>query len=420
MPSRQVRWDQPRGADRHGCEGYRSLQGRCLTAMRIRRHIGTMDVPYENRQRIERLTPLKAVLRHIERSVSPIACSATSVDDLLGATLAADVMVPRACPDAPVALIDGFAVRAEWTAEASPFTPAMLPNAADISAGHKLLDGFDAVMPAEAVTWRDGNAETTLEVQPGDGVLMPGTDACEGELLRRTGDRLRAGDLAAMRALGIRGATIRRPRIALALADAGASGCEMMDATLGWLRHAVAADGGEPVLLPAHPHSDEKGATLFMAGFADAVVIIGGTGAGRHDRAVMDLSKAGAVEFHGIAISPGESAAFGTASRPVLLVPGRLDAALAAWLLVGRAMLTTLRGGFDDAPACEAALTSKVVSTIGVAELVLVRRASDGAGPLAAKYLPLATIAQADGFIVVPPGCEGFPPGQRIAVRPLP
>jgi molybdopterin molybdotransferase len=396
------------------------MQVPVLTAMRVRRHIGLMDAPYENRQRIERLTPLEAVLRHIERSVSPIGCSAAPLDDLLGATLAADVVVPRACPEAPVALIDGFAVRAEWTAEASPLMPAVLSKAADISAGQKLPAEFDAVMPAEAVTWRDGNAETTLELQPGDGVLVPGTDAGEGEILRRAGDRLRAGDLAAMRALGIGSATIRRPRIGLTLADAGASGGEMMDAALGWLRYAIAADGAEPVLLPAHDRSDDGVAILFAAGFADAIVIIGGTGAGPHDRAIMDLSKAGTVAVHGIAISPGESAAFGTASRPVLLVPGRLDAALAAWLLVGRTMLARLRGGFDDAPACEAVLTTKVVSTIGVAELVLVRRAGDGAEPLAAKYLPPASLAQADGFIVVPPGSEGFPPGQRIAVRPLP
>jgi molybdopterin molybdotransferase len=396
------------------------MQLPALTATRVSRHIGLMDVPYENRQRIERLTSLETVLRHIERSFSPIGCSTAPLDDLLGATLAADVVVPRACPEAPVAVSDGFGVRAEWTLEASPLTPAVLPKAANISAGQNLPAEFDAVMPAEAVTWRDGNAETTLEVQPGDGVVMPGTDACEGEILRRAGDRLRAGDLAAMRALGIASATIRRPRIGLALADTGASGCAMMGAALGWLRHAVAADGGEPVLLPAHDRSDDGVAPHFAAGFVDAVVIIGGTGTGCRDRAVMDLAKAGTVDVHGIAISPGESAAFGTAARPVLLVPGRLDAALAAWLLVGRALLARMRGGVDDAQACEAVLTTKVASTIGVAELVLVRRASDGAKPLAAKYLPLASLAQADGFIIVPPGSEGFPPGQTIAVRPLP
>jgi molybdopterin molybdotransferase len=321
-----------------------------------------------------------------------------------------------------------------------------LPNAADISAGDRLPAECDAVIPSEAVTWRGGIGEAAIEVTAGDGVLMPGTDAGTGEVLRRAGQRLRAADLAAMRALGIESATIRRPRIRLA--HAGHPDTTMASAILAWLRHAVEADGGEPVGLADDgrrttddrtPGTNAPGQSNARPGAfafddlssvlcppssasapADAVVIIGGTGSGLRDHAVQALAEAGTVEVHGVAMSPGESAAFGIASRPVLLVPGRLDGAIAAWLLVGRGMLARLAGGFDDAPSCEQALTAKVVSTVGLAELVLVRRVRDGAEPLAAKYFPLASLAQADGFILVPAASEGFPPGARVAVRPMP
>jgi len=65
-------------------------------------------------------------------------------------------------------------------------------------------------------------------------------------------------------------------------------------------------------------------------------------------------------------------------------------------------------------------LIGKVASTVGLTELVLVRRAADGVEPLASKYPPLATLAHADGWIVIPAASEGFPPGARVAVRPLP
>jgi molybdopterin biosynthesis enzyme len=40
---------------------------------------------------------------------------------------------------------------------------------------------------------------------------------------------------------------------------------------------------------------------------------------------VKTLARLGQVEAHGIAVSPGETAAFGFAgARPVLLIPGRL------------------------------------------------------------------------------------------------
>jgi molybdopterin molybdotransferase len=49
-----------------------------------------------------------------------------------------------------------------------------------------------------------------------------------------------------------------------------------------------------------------------------------------------------------------------------------------------------------------------------------VRHAGDGVEPLASKYLPLATLAQADGWLVVPAASEGLPPGARVTVYPLP
>ena len=456
---------------------------RFLTGVAVRRHISTMDAHDEHRQRIERLTPLATVVRRIEECVVPIApCRAVApFDDVLGVTLAADVVVPHPQPAAAVALIDGYAVLAEWTADAGSYAPTPLPNAAPISAGEALPADCDAVMPFEAVTWRDGIAEAAAEVMAGDGVLLPGADAGSGEVLRRAGERLRAADVAAMRALGIESVTIRRPRIRVV--HAGAADTAVASAIFAWLRHAITANGGltddrqeTAADRPQRPHGVVTGSAwarrtrarlcppdschggrhqepnafgpsaaesvpfapddpssiigslssilrpsvIRPPSPADAIVIIGGSGSGARDNAVHALAEAGTVEVHGVAISPGESLAFGFASCPVLLVPGRLDGAIAAWLLVGRHLLARLAGGSSGWPACEQPLTAKVASTVGLTELVLVRRVRDGVEPLAAKYLPLASLAQADGFIVVPAASEGFASGARVAVRPMP
>ena len=368
----------------------------------------------EHRQRIARLTPLDHVLRRIGECVHPVAPREMAAATALGATLAQDVAVAVQRPAAPVALIDGWAIRAEATADAGSYAPAVLPGAEEINAGQGLPADSDAVAPADAVTWRAGMAEAHVAVIPGDGVLMPGTDASVGEVLRRAGDRLRAIDVAAMQALGLSGARVRKPRIRIARVGGGRN--DILDAAADWLAFAIAADGGAPVA--ARPGA---GAAAFLGGGVDAVVIVGGTGAGSRDDSVHALAQAGTVEAHGIALSPGETAAFGIASsRPVLLVPGRLDAAVAVWLLVGRAMLARLRGGTESEPAHESVLTGKVASTVGLTELVLVRRVADGVEPLASKYLPLATLSHADGWIVVAAESEGLPPGVRVLVRPLP
>jgi molybdopterin biosynthesis enzyme len=154
---------------------------------------------------------------------------------------------------------------------------------------------------------------------------------------------------------------------------------------------------------------------------SDAVIGVGGTGSGRRDAAVHMLARLGAVEAHGIAISPGETAAFGFAGeRPVLLVPGRLDAALAVWLLIGRCLVATLAGGTVEETAGMLPLKRKVTSTIGMTELVPVRCSTGVAEPLGSGYLSLTALARSDGWIVVPADSEGFPAGTQVAVRPWP
>jgi molybdopterin biosynthesis enzyme len=151
---------------------------------------------------------------------------------------------------------------------------------------------------------------------------------------------------------------------------------------------------------------------------ADGIVVIGGTGNGRNDTSVQTLAREGEVGVHGIAVTPGETAALGfIRPRPVLLLPGRLDAALAVWLLVGRRMLARLAGGDDAEPAATVTLARKVASPVGLAEFVPVRRNGDLAEPLAAKYLSLSALARADGWILVPAESEGYAEGTKVTVR---
>jgi molybdopterin molybdotransferase len=374
-----------------------------------------MMAPLEHRQRITRLMPLEDVMQRIAERVQPASPRQMRAAAALGSTLAQDIVVADPRPAMPLALIDGWAVHAELTADAGPYAPAVLPELREIAAGEALCGGSDAVAPAEAVTWRGGNGEVQAAVTPGEGVLMPGTDATVGEVLRQAGHRLRAVDVAAMQALGITDVRVRKPRIRVARAGEGRN--DIADAIVDWLAHAIAADGGEPVAA----RSGGEVEALLVGDGVDAVTMIGGTGTGARDDTVHALRRTGAVEAHGIAISPGEAAAFGMAnSRPVLLMPGRLDSTVAVWLLIGRTMLARLRGASEHLSSRKSTLTGKITSTVGLTEFVLVRRAEDGVEPLASKYLPLATLARADGWLVIPAAREGLPPGACVTVYPLP
>jgi molybdopterin molybdotransferase len=368
-----------------------------------------------HRQRIARLTPLEEVTRRIAERVSPVPPREMEAGAALGGTLAQDIAASGPRPATPLALIDGWAVHAELTTYAETYTPAILTGLREIAVGEALDAYGDAVAPLDGVTWRGGTGELPIALAPGDGVLLAGTDAGDGEVLWRAGHRLRASDIAAMRALRIPGARIRKPRVQVA--RAGQDRDPVADAIVGWMTSAIAAVGGEP--LAAAPDAGIE--SVLAADGADAVVVIGGTGSGARDNSVHALRRTGVVEVHGIAVSPGETAAFGmTGSRPALLVPGRLDAAVAVWLLIGRPLVARLCGGAENTPSEQNVLTAKIASTVGLTELVLVRRTGDGVAPFALKYLPLATLAHADGWIVIPAASEGLAPGAPVTVRSLP
>jgi molybdopterin biosynthesis enzyme len=74
----------------------------------------------------------------------------------------------------------------------------------------------------------------------------------------------------------------------------------------------------------------------------------------------------------------------------------------------------------EHEPAEILTLARKVTSTVGLAELVPVRRNGDKAEPLATKYLPLSALARSDGWILVPADSEGYSAGAPVQVRPWP
>jgi len=370
-------------------------------------------------QRISRLTPLEAVLASVAR-IEPVTARACSLSSAQGRFLAADVTAAK-LPPQPVALRDGFAVMASAVADASSYAPVPLtPAPPRVDAGVPMPPGTDAVLPLDALAFHGQRAEAIAVIAPGEGVLAAGGDALPQTVFCRAGASLRASDIAVMTAAGIADVSVREPRIRIACG--GAAKTPLVQAGVDMLTRAVTAAGGTVFETDSTP---ERIYEALSEARAHAGFIVGGTGSGRGDASVRTLAKFGRVETHGIAISPGETAALGfVGERPVLLIPGRLDSALTIWLLIGRHITARLGGGHVVDTPQVLPLKRKVVSTIGLTELVPVRYEQAGhdavADPFASGYLSFETLTGSDGWIVVPPDSEGFPAGTRVAVRPWP
>src|SRR5262249_40839228 len=355
------------------------------------------------------------VLARLDARVKPVMPRTAELAAGLGQTLAEDVIIHAPVPTTARALRDGWAVSSDLTTDASAYAPAPLPAAVWVDVGEPLPGDADAVAPLDGLVMRDGAAQALAPVGPGEGVLSPGADVARGATLLPAGRRLGGLEIALLAAAGVAQARVRVPRLRLVRAAPG--GNAVIDAAIACIPDAIASPGG----IAAHTAAQHSWADALADPSEDAVVVVGGTGSGRNDTTVHTLASIGELLVHGIGLLPGETTAFGTAgARTVLALSGRLDAALAAWHMLGRAMLVRLAGGLDAPPMRLASLTRKVSSPVGLSELVPVRCEGFAATPIASGYVPLAALAQANGWIFIKPDSEGYPAQSEVVIRPWP
>jgi molybdopterin biosynthesis enzyme len=246
-------------------------------------------------------------------------------------------------------------------------------------------------------------------------VLPAGADVAGGATLLQAGRQLGRGPVALLAAARVTTVQVRAPRLRLLRTRPG--GDAIIDAAAEFIAEAIEAEGGIAVV----HEPDARLEPGLTDAAVDAIIVIGGTGSGRNDKTVRTLAGVGEVVVHGVALLPGETTAFGTVgSRPVLALQGRLDAALAAWHILGWVMLARLSGSHEPLRLRTGKLTHKVSSTLGFSELVPTRCDGLLATPIASGYLPLSALAQANGWIFIKPDSEGYPAGTEVVVRPWP
>jgi molybdopterin molybdotransferase len=367
-------------------------------------------------QRITSLAPLDDVLTRITACVNPAAPErAIDLTRVLGRTVAEDIVVNAPIPPMPLALRDGWALSSHLTIDAGTYAPASIPAALRVEVGEVLPPNTDAVAVLDVLTSRDGEVQVLAPVTAGEGVLPTGGDAYPRVTLIHAGERLDPIRIALLAALGITQTQIRAPRVGLISAQSRPD--RVLDPMIASIGDAIGRAGGIATITGAN----EILQNALAQTDADALIVIGGTGCGRRDNAVETLAAVGNVQVHGVGLIPAETTAFGTIGpRPVLLLPGRFDAALAAWHVLGRAMLTRLTGNTELPCLRPAKLTRKVSSNAGLAELVAVQCHGRIATPLASGYVPLSALCRANGWILVPAESEGQPEHSDVIVRPWP
>jgi len=374
-----------------------------------------MNSDFRATQRISKLMPLAEVFRKIDALVMPVRPHEIGLGAACGRVLAAKILAPFTLPERPVALRDGWAVRADQIADASAYSPVPLsPKPQWMEIGDPLPSGADSILPPDALAANRLIAEALAPTTVGDGVLAAGSDTEARANLLRAGERLRAIDLAILQSAAIKNVSIREPKILITRTNTKIRDDE--DSVTPFVIRLIETLGGRAKI---NAKSSVEGALDDRE--SDALIIIGGSGAGKSDKSALTLARMGHLEIHGIGIQPGETAAFGTANaRPVLIVPGRLDAALSIVLILGQRLFVRLSGAVEEDLKISVKLCRKLASQVGIAEFVPIKRTEDGALPLASGNIPVHAFAQADGWILVPAESEGYAAGMTVEMRMFP
>ncbi len=366
------------------------------------------------------LTALDDALALIASHVRHSASRTLPVAGAIGRVLAADCVAPLDIPARAVAARDGWAVAAADMSGATPASPVMLRHEPSwIEAGDVVPDGVDTVLPPEAVVPGPIGFDVVSDAAAGDGVRQGAEDCGAGQTLARAGDVLPVAALLALVAAGVRAVAVRVPRVRIVV-GADTRNAASTAALAAFLAPVCRTAGVDVATTVTVGRGVDAIAAALMAGDGESVMLIGGSGYGRHDGSVEAVAKAGTVHLHGIALRPGDTAAFGEAAgRPVLVVPGCIDAGLAAVLALGVPILRAMSGLAQQSPTVIRALSRKIVSPIGMSEVVFVRCGTDNAEPLGGDGLPLSMLASANGWVLVPHASEGFAGGANVKVMPL-
>jgi molybdopterin biosynthesis enzyme len=350
------------------------------------------------------LTPLSRLRDDLQRFAAAVTPRSVPPVEAIGAVAAEDIVAGAAVPATSVALIAGHAVASIETVGASPYAPASPSRLVPVAAGAALPAGCDAVVPDDAVTHDFGLASVQQAVAPGENLRRAGEDLPAGARLVAAGARVAPHLALLAAAIGHEQLAIRRPRVAVHHGDAPEASRTA--------RLVAAMIGGDA--------ATTVGTLAEAIGAADLVLFVGDAEIGPEDAALAALDRAGRRLGHGAALTGLESLAWGTiADRPVLLLPHRPEAVLAARLTLIDPLLFALAGA-STPPATETRpLSRKIVSQVGMSEIALLARDGSAWRPLATGDLPWSAIAAADAFVELPPESEGYAEGALLAARAL-
>lgn len=387
-------------------------------------------------------------LNIIDEKIYPIADTETvSLRNASGRVLASSIKSQVKVPNFNRSAMDGYAIRGEESFGASTYSPIefkilglSLPGkpfggcvttqtAVRIMTGAPMPEGADSVIPVEIAMEKNNILKITDSIPPGKNVGKIGEDVKVGQEILPSGRKLRPQDIGILSSIGI--STI--PVIKKPIVDIFITGDELLKP--GSLPEGYKIVDSNSVMLDSlvlrdiqiHPNiiflEDRRDLIrdALCKSNADFILISGGSSVGQEDHAPSLVKELGELLIHGVALRPASPSGMGFINgKPVFLIPGNPVSCLCSYDLFASRAIRKSVGVNCEFPykSVVLQLSSKISSMVGRMDYVRVKINDGFAEPLAisgASLLSTTTIA--DGFLLVPGECEGYPSGANVKIN---
>jgi len=372
-----------------------------------------------------------------------------ALSEALGSVLAEDIIASHNVPPFNNSGMDGYAVRASDTVEATPDSPVRLPISDTLPAGHvaahglqpgeairimtgaPLPDGADTVVQSELTSEDDGYLVLVEPVKRGKNIRRAGEDVATGDRVLSAGMPLGPAEIGVLASLGHAHLLVhRRPRVAII-----STGSELVevDQPLGpgqirnsnsySLRAQCLQLGIAAAAFGIVPDDYEATRTAIEAGLDyDVLLTSGGVSVGRFDF-VKDVQDELGVErrLWGVAMKPGKPLAFGVRGGTLVFgLPGNPVSAMVSFELFVRPALLRLMGYRKTTrPQYQAIIEEDVANPDGRTYVVRVRAwREDGTWHVSSTGAQgsgiLRSMVGANGLAFIPGGPRGVRAGDEV------
>ncbi len=356
----------------------------------------------------------------------------------VGRLAATTLLAPRNLPVAALSAMDGYALRLEAENGGGLFTlqaavrssgrqrgPALRPGEASyITTGTPLPPGANAVVRVEAARREGGRLRVLGEIRPGQDILPPGEAMARGDVIVTSGEPVKPAHVAALVGQGFRTVPVFDPTVTIvpigdglvpATAPRGSAARDFIGPTI------VSLLGFANVQLraPVGPDRATVARTLLRASRrSDLVVTTGGSSMGERDITKAAVNEVGRIWFEGVTANVLKRGAVGdVAGTPVLILPGQLVSAVAAYHEHGLHLLGRMVG--RELRVVERVTLGADLEVHHRMDSLYLFRLSDGiATPLPWGVARMTALLQADAFGILRRG-RHYRPGDRIEVQRL-